>query len=178
MSSLSSAPLEAAPAAEPIPPDAIVIQTRFGRFAFDPAQAIEFPRGVLGFPAHRSFGLTALPDARLRQFMLLQSLTDTNLSFLVLPVTGTEGPIAPADIASAREALGISAADLAVILIVSIRKVGGETQVSVNLRAPILMDAARRTGAQVVLSNGDYPVRHVLLSRPAPDPAAACAAVK
>jgi flagellar assembly factor FliW len=156
---------------EPIAPGAVVLDTRFGRFAFDPAQAIEFPRGLLGFPAHRNFGLTSLPDARLQQFMLLQSLSDANLSFLVLPVVDGNGPISPEDLAAARKDLDISQENLAVVLIVSIRRVAGETQISVNLRAPVLMDAGRRTGAQVVLPNGDYPVRHVLVSRPTEAPA-------
>jgi flagellar assembly factor FliW len=164
MSMPSSAPL----ADEPIAPDAVVLDTRFGRFAFDPAQAIEFPRGILGFPSLRSFGLTSLPDPRLQQFMLLQCLTDVNLSFLVLPLTDGNGPIAPEDIDAARKELNISPENLAVVMIVSIRRVDADTQVSVNLRAPVLMDAGRRTGAQVVLTNGSYPVRHVLVSRPTP----------
>lgn len=166
MSLLSSAPLAAPVADEPNAPDAVVLDTRFGRLAFDPNQSIEFPRGLLGFPAHRNFALTSLPDLRLQQFMLLQSLTDSNLSFLVLPVTDSSGPIAPEDIAAAQEELDISPGNVAVVLIVSIRRVGGDTQISVNLRAPVLMDAGRRSGAQVVLTNGDYPVRHVLVSRP------------
>ena len=144
----------------------IVIDTRFGRFGFDPAQTIEFARGVMGFPSQKSFGLTALPDPRFNQFMLLQSLTDASLSFLVMPVTSGVGPIAPEDLEAEREALDIAPQNLAVVLIVSVRKVGGETQVSVNLRAPVFLDAGRRIGAQVVLTNGNYPIRHVLGSRP------------
>jgi flagellar assembly factor FliW len=155
-------PADADPAA-----GAIVIDTRFGRFGFDPAQTIEFARGLMGFPAHRIFGLTALPDPRFDQFMLLQSLTDASLSFLVLPVTSGAGPIAPEDLEAERAALEIDPKNLAVVLVVSIRKVGGEAQVSVNLRAPVFLDAGRRVGAQVVLTNGNYPIRHVLASRPA-----------
>lgn len=167
MSTPASATVDTPPEQEPAAADAIVVDTRFGRFGFDPAQTIEFARGLMGFPGQKSFGLTALPDPRFNQFMLLQSLTDAGLSFLVLPATSGAGPIAPEDLEAEREALEIPPENLAVVLIVSIRKVGGETQISVNLRAPVFLDAGRRTGAQVVLTNGNYPIRHVLASRPA-----------
>ncbi len=47
---------------------------------------------------------------------------------------------------------------------VSIRNVGGKTRTSVNLRAPVFLDALNRTGWQYVMSNGAYQVRHVLTS--------------
>jgi flagellar assembly factor FliW len=178
MSPNKSASRQAPPSEEAIATNAIVVETRFGRFAFDPDQSIEFPRGVPGFPAHKHFGLTALPDARLQQFMLLQCLADAALSFLVQPISAENGPIAPEDIAAARDDLGIAPENLAIVLMVSIRKIGGETQISVNLRAPIFMDASRRTGAQVVLPNGQYPVRHVLMSRPSPAAEQANVAIK
>jgi flagellar assembly factor FliW len=151
---------------EPAAAGSIVVDTRFGRFGFDPSQVVEFPRGVMGFPTHKRFAMTALPDPRFNQFMLLQSLTDESLSFLVMPATAGAGTIAPEDLEAEREALDIAPENLAVVLIVSVRKVGGETQVSVNLRAPVFLDAGRRVGAQVVLANGNYPIRHVLGSRP------------
>ncbi|MPY72338.1 MAG: hypothetical protein GEU92_19965 [Alphaproteobacteria bacterium] len=45
---------------------------------------------------------------------------------------------------------------------VATRRIANKTQVSVNLRAPIIIDSASHTGWQHVLSNSRYPVRHVI----------------
>ena len=147
------------PAVEPI-----VIDTRFGRLEFDTSQAIAMPRGMMGFPENKVFALTRVPDPRVEDFMLLQSLTDSGLSFLTLPLSLENGIIVFRDIEAARQDLGIASGDFAAIVIVSIRNVGGNAQTSVNLRAPVFLDARTRTGWQYVLPNGAYNVRHVLTS--------------
>lgn len=140
----------------------IVIATRFGDIEFDQAQAIFMPRGVPGFPGKRSFALTKLPHAGMQEFSLLQCLEDAELSFLVLPLDIDSGIIDRADLDQTREALEIAAEDMAVVLIVTIRDHNGQPQISVNLRAPIFFDAQNRTGAQHVLTNSKYSVRHIL----------------
>ena len=147
----------------------IVIATRFGEIEFDKAQAIFMPRGLPGFPGARSFALTQLPHPGMQQFSLLQCLEDADLSFMILPLDVDSGIIDREDLEQAREALGIAAADMAVVLIVTIREQHGKPQISVNLRAPIFLDAQNRTGAQHVLGNSKYSVRHDLSAAPDAD---------
>ena len=151
-------------AAEHSAAEPIIVDTRFGRLEFDPAQSIAMPRGMMGFPEHKVFALTGVPDPRVQNFMLLQSLSDPGLSFLTLPLSLESGILETRDIEAARKDLGIASEDFAAVAIVSIRKVGGKTQTSVNLRAPVFLDALNRTGWQYVMSNGAYQVRHVLTS--------------
>ncbi len=151
-------------AAEESAAEPIIVDTRFGRLEFDSSQAIDMPRGMVGFPENRVFALTSVPDPRVQNFMLLQSLTDSGLSFLTLPLSLENGIIAFREIEVARQDLGIAAEDFASIAIVSIRNVGGTAQTSVNLRAPVFLDARHRTGWQYVMTNGAYQVRHVLTS--------------
>ena len=148
-------------------PGKIVIATRFGEIEFDQAQAIFMPRGVPGFPGKRSFALTKLPHKSMQEFSLLQCLEDADLSFLILPLDIDSGIIDRADLDQAREALEIAPENMAVVLIVTIRDHGGSPQISVNLRAPIFFDAQNRTGAQHILTNSKYSVRHVLSADPA-----------
>lgn len=140
----------------------IIVETRFGRLEFDPAQAIAMPRGMMGFPENKDYALTSVPDPKVRNFMLFQSLTDPGLSFLTLPLSLERGIIDVADLATARRDLGIASEDFAAIVIVSIRNVGGTARTSVNLRAPVFLDARLRTGWQYVMANGAYQVRHLL----------------
>ncbi len=122
------------------------------------------PRGMMGFPEHKVFALTGVPDPRVQNFMLLQSLTDSGLSFLALPLSLESGILEIRDIEAARQDLGIASEDFAAIAVVSIRSNGGKAQTSINLRAPVFLDAGNRTGWQYVLANGAYEVRHVLTS--------------
>ena len=153
------------PGAETPPPGGdgmLVVATRFGDITVDPALALEMPRGLLGFADHRQFALAELPDRRFAQFKLLLSLSDPEVSFLLLPVDPAAGILAPEDCDAACKALNIPPADVAILVIVTIRRIAAEARVSVNLRAPILIDVAARRGWQFVIPNGNYPIRQEL----------------
>ncbi len=147
-------------AAPPRPP--IALATRFGEMEIDPDSTIRMPRGLLGFANLRDFALAALPEERYGGLRVLQSLEDASLSFIVLPYEKTAGAIAGEDLTEAFQALGIAEAEGAVLLIVSVRRTGDETSVSVNLRAPVMVDVKNRKAWQHVLANQAYPVRQDL----------------
>jgi flagellar assembly factor FliW len=140
----------------------ITVATRFGEMVVDPGSTILMPRGLLGFTELRDFALAALAEERYARFQLLQSLDDASLSFIVLPYDAALGAIAPEDVTEAYRALGIAEQDGVMLLIVSVRRAGEEASVSVNLRAPIVVDVQNRRAWQFVLSNPAYPVRQDL----------------
>ena len=154
---LSHEDLSLMPAAAEAPP----LLTRFGALALDPDRIILFPRGLLGFAGQHHYVLADIPgqDA---VFKLLQSIDDVDLSFVVLPLDRSEGPIAGADLVAARAALAIEDAALAVLAIVTVRADAARVDFTVNLRAPLLIDTARRLGYQHVLANDAYSLRHPL----------------
>lgn len=139
-----------------------MIETRFGPMEFARDQALYMPRGILGFAEHKNFGLAYLPNRFIDRLMLLQSLSNADTSFLVLPIGIDSGIIEERDLAAACNTMVIDPDNAVVALIVTIRDVGGEPQVTVNLRAPILLDAGTRTGWQYVLPNARYSVRQPL----------------
>ena len=141
----------------------LVIESRFGTIAVAPGRAIEFPRGLLGFGEYHDYALADLADPRLPQFMVLQCLDDHELAFLVMPMDLDSGIIAQPDLDAACEATSIAAADLAVLLVVTVHRSDDGIVVSANLRAPLLIDTANRTGVQHVLPNDNYPVRFPLM---------------
>ncbi len=143
--------------------ETVVIETRFGEMSFERDDAIYLPRGLFGYADYHDFGVANLPDPKLEQFKLMQSLTEPSLSFIVAPLNMESDIIDAADIDAASEMLSIARADTAVLLIVATRKIGMETQVSANLRAPVIVDTKSQTGWQYVLNNSRYPVRHVLM---------------
>lgn len=148
-----------------------VIETRFGPMEFATNQSISMPRGVLGFAEHKEFGIAYLPNKFLDQLMLLQSLSDSDTSFLVLPLELRSGIIDEADLVTACAAMNVDPENAAIVVIVTIRDVGGQPHITTNLRAPIILDPETRNGWQYVLPNGKYSVRHSLspqTAEPAP----------
>jgi flagellar assembly factor FliW len=155
--SQSSAALTAERPAAPI-----VLQTRFGEMTVDPEAVLHLPRGLMGFSNLHDFALAALPSERYGRFQVLQSLEAPEVSFIVLPYQPSDALIAEEDLAAAYQVLGVAPEQGAILLIVSIRKSGEAAAVSVNLRAPLLLDPKRRVGWQHVLPNPEYSVRHTL----------------
>jgi flagellar assembly factor FliW len=138
-----------------------VIVSRFGPIVVGGDNAIDVPNGLLGFGGLRRFALAKLPDERFKQFLVLQSIEDESLAFLVQPFDPSVGLIAPAELEEACRALAIPFEDLVLLLVVSVRRQGDKAVLSVNLRAPIFVNAQRRRAVQHVLANGSYPVRYV-----------------
>ncbi len=144
----------------------VVINTRFGAIEFHWDKAVYMPIGVLGFPEHHVFGLAHLPHDKLSQVKLMQCLTDPSLCFIVAPYNEDSAAIEKKDLDRARESVSIAEGEMAVMLVVSVRANEEEDgiEMSVNLQAPILIDADRQTAWQVVLPNEDYAVQAPLAS--------------
>ncbi|MGE5537904.1 MAG: flagellar assembly protein FliW [Gemmatimonas sp.] len=151
-------PVPAAAGAEP----PLVVESRFGTIVVAADARITFPQGLLGFSDFHAFGLAPLPEGKHPQFRVLQSLEDASLAFLVAPLSLDSGALAAEDVAEACATLGIAREDLAVLLIVTVRREGASAQVSVNLRAPVFVDSRRRAARQYVLPNARYAIRHPL----------------
>lgn len=143
--------------------NAIIIDTRFGRFSFDPDSVLRLPNGLPGFLHEREFALASFPDARLRGFKLLQSLERPDLSFIVVPLGTDNGMIQPQDVTEVLDNLSIDGEDAAFLLIVTVRNDPDHGVLATcNLRAPLVVDTRTRTAHQYVLRNDDYPIQHPL----------------
>jgi len=143
--------------------ETVTVETRFGQLEFSRSNTFHMPHGLLGFADKRDFGIANLPAERYGHFMLLQSLEDTALSFLVLPLEIVPDLIAPEDLQEALTAAGIAHENAIVMLIATARKDDdGTVALSVNLRAPVVIDVERHCARQHVLNNTAYPIRHVL----------------
>lgn len=156
-------PTAAPPAIDSSDPNrTLVIESRFGTLTVRPHAALLFPQGLLGFGDYRDFALAELPDGKQPQFKALQCLTDPNLAFLVAPLPSGSTAIDADDIQEACNSLSITPEDLAIVLIVTVRRDEDGSHVSVNLRAPVLIDTRHRVARQYVLPNNKYQIRHKL----------------
>jgi len=133
-------------------------RTRVGPLWIEPAQVIDMPVGLAGFPALRSFVGLQLERARFGPLQLLQSLEDPRVAFLVFPDPPGESLYARDHVASACVDEGFAVADTAVLIIANAR---AEHGVALNLRAPILLDTRARSAVQHIMAEGEYPIRYV-----------------
>lgn len=139
-----------------------IIDTRFGKVAVQKDSFVSFPRGLLGMPDKRNFSVTDFPSKKLYKFKLLQCLSDHSLSFITLPVALNNGIIAAEDLLAAAEELGINPDKLSIVLIVSVHRSPDKVAISVNARAPLLIDVSLRLAAQYVFSTDKYKVQHYI----------------
>ena len=137
----------------------ISIETRFGVLQFGPENRLFMPVGLLGFTDYRQFGLADLPQPELADFRLLQSLEDEKLSFIVTPIKIDGGEVAREDLEDAALSVGIAVESAAFVLIVTIRPTPQGSNVTVNLRAPVVVDVNRAVARQVVMANSSYPIQ-------------------
>lgn len=153
---------DSAPAAD-LGPNDLKVATRFGVYAVEADKTLRFERGLLGFAQPGTFALLDLPGEAPQAFRLLQKVDDPNLGFIVLPLMGELEADAESDLQALCDARHVKRDEAVFLLIATLRpKAGGGVDITVNRRAPILLDGQRMTGAQVVLSDPRYEVRYTL----------------
>jgi flagellar assembly factor FliW len=142
--------------------DAVTVDTQFGPMTFSKDSVLTFPNGLLGFGGVGEFALANLPDPALGNFKLMQSIDGSGLGFLVLPIDALPDHIHEDDLNAAFDALSIEKDNGLVLLIVTVRKTTEATKLTVNLRAPVIIDAASRRAYQHVSQNSAYPIQYEL----------------
>jgi flagellar assembly factor FliW len=145
--------------------DILRITSRFGDITLDLTKKIYFPNGMLGMEDNKYFCLTNFPNKNYDQFKLLQSTEEVELSFITLPIDFRDNKIMDEeDIELSCVDLGFSTENIVVLLIVSTyhHPGGKKIDVSVNARAPLIIDISKNQAVQYVLKNDKYKVRHML----------------
>ena len=153
---------ETGAAASPRPEAVDTLATRFGPVPLDPGRQIRFRGGLPGFPEAEHFQLDPIPDLA-SDFMLLQAIGLPDIGFIVVVLPDDVPVIRRQDIEDVRAMLDIGLGELMVLAVVTLVRTGDGIDKVVNLRAPLFVDARRKLGAQVVLANPAYPLRHPLV---------------
>ena len=138
----------------------VTIKSRFGKIEVDRSKKISFKHGILGLPTAVNFCLTKLPNISSDQFKLLQCLEDDDLSFIVVPAQYDNQLIDSNDLDEACKVLDIQAKDLVLLFIVTINENGQNREITVNAKAPVLIDVEAKSATQYVLQNPSYKIQH------------------
>ncbi|MBW2010814.1 MAG: flagellar assembly protein FliW [Deltaproteobacteria bacterium] len=132
--------------------------TRFGELSIDEKRVVQFPEGLLGFPAQKDYViLEHKPES---PFFWLQSLTDADLAFVVIdPFLVKKDYLKELPSAEKRIFEGLEEGKVTVLALVTIRQ-GNETPITMNLMGPLVIDTETRTGKQIILANPCYTCKH------------------
>ncbi len=136
----------------------IAVKTqRFGEIRIAEEKIITMRSGILGFEhLTRYVILVQNEKVPLRWF---QSLDDPAVAFIVVDPLLVRPEYQPEVDDGDSESLGITTPEeVAVLAVVTIRP--RPFSMSVNLRAPIVVNVAKRTASQIVLHDSSYPVHY------------------
>lgn len=133
----------------------------FGEIEVDPQKVISFENGIPGFEQERRFLLIDNEDAQ-SPFKWLQSINAGELAFAVVnpfAIRQDYDFLLNEDVVNS---LAIEKEeDVAVFSIVVVPE--DISQISMNLKAPVVINVKDRKGAQIVLDTDRYSVRHYIL---------------
>ncbi len=138
----------------------IVKTGRFGQLSMSDEDIITFPEGILGFPEFKKYCLIDSGDETL--ILWLQSVENPDIAFAVL-----EPKIFKLDYAarlSAAELRELKLENINQSAVFSILTIPSDdlTQMTANLKAPIVINLKERVARQVVLQENEYSVKHLM----------------
>lgn len=130
--------------------------TRFGEIPVEESKVILMAGPILGFEQLRRY-ILIVPDEK-KPFWWLQSVDDGAVAFVVANPFAVKTDYEPEISGDVAEALQIERPEEAVVLtIVTIRK--EPLKVTLNLKAPLVINPVTKTGGQVVLEDPEQPIQ-------------------
>ncbi|HVW30837.1 MAG TPA: flagellar assembly protein FliW [Polyangiaceae bacterium] len=145
-----------------------IATSRFGKISATEDDLIRFPAGIIGFRGEKAFVL--VPHGTSTLIGWLQSTSTPELAFPVVSAHGLVDEYPDVDVAKAAERAGIGGTEeeLAVLAVMTAPL---QQPATVNLLAPLIVNATTRTGAQVFLEGSRFSTQE-LFAMPRPQPSA------
>lgn len=133
--------------------------TRFGLLEVPGEAILEFPEGLIGFETCTRYVIVDRQDEK--PVWWLQSLDRPEVAFILTDARAVVPQYQPEVMRADLDALELASIDEAqvhVMLVVA----GSPKEITANLLGPLVLNAARRRGKQVILHNSGYSAAHRL----------------
>jgi len=135
----------------------IPIQTSGGIRYVNKNDIIRFPEGLLGFRDAKEYAFFDINDCE--PFKSMLSVKENGPDFVVVETRTIIGDYSPLDSLSSFEQVDLgSPMELVVLSIVTLSE--KPEDITINLRAPLLVNLATSQGKQVILDDERYQTRH------------------
>ena len=145
-----------------------VVTARFGEIDVDESKIIDMRGGIIGFEHLKKFVLHMQDEKN--PFWWFQSLDDGKVAFVVINPFIAKADYEPVIDDNNTKLLEIENAEHVVLLaIVTILQ--NPFSVSINLRAPIVVNAEKKIAKQVILEDQMHPVQYYLTATGSDDEA-------
>lgn len=133
----------------------------YGRVKINPDDIITFDGGLLGFREMKTFVLLGDPETT-EGLVWLQSLEEEHLAFVVIQPRFLRQDYQPE--IHIRELEELEIEDPAILLLYAIVTIPEDfKKMTVNLRAPVVINVKNNTAKQVVLNDDQYRVKEPFL---------------
>ena len=133
---------------------------RFGALEYSEDDVLYFPKGVPGFDDHKKWLLLGDDDEG-NPIKWLQSLKDGDVALPVMPpeliIPKYDPQLCESDIKDMTASLN----DLRFFVVVAVPE-NAPWDATANVRAPIVINVAKRLGKQVIGQREDYGIRHYI----------------
>jgi flagellar assembly factor FliW len=129
--------------------------------AYEEKDILKFDEGLIGLPQLRQMVL--LHYSEIAPLLLLCSLEQPDVSFLVLEATAHFPEYAPRLSANVQQQLGLAENEVPVLL-TTVTIAPEWTNSTINLRAPLVIAPTTMRGAQIVLTESHYQLAEPLPS--------------
>ncbi|MEN6317577.1 MAG: flagellar assembly protein FliW [Syntrophaceae bacterium] len=139
-----------------------IITTRFGEIDVDESKVIHMRGSIIGFEHLKQFVLQKKDENN--PFWWFQSIEDGAIAFVVINPFIAKTDYEPVIDDNDAKLLEIECAeDVVMLAIATIRQ--NPFCVSINLRAPVAINAKRKIAKQIVLEDPSYPVQYYLTTK-------------
>ncbi len=129
-------------------------------FAYEEKDVIRFDEGILGFPD--SNGYILVPHEEDSPFVWLQSIDEENLAFLLINPTAVKSDYVVQLPAEAADRLKLTDASKGIVFAIVVVP-EDPRKMRMNLRAPVIINAAEGIGRQVILEDNSLHLRYPVL---------------
>lgn len=134
----------------------------FGNIEIGEDKIIHFENGVLGFEDYKDYTILYDNEKEKSFFSWLQSIEESSLAFpIVNPFNVVENYNPQINDDMLETIGGISDEDTVVFLMATIP--GDVKQASVNMKAPLIINASSRKGVQIIVEGQEYEIKHKLV---------------
>ncbi len=137
----------------------------FGEIEIGDEKIIHFDNGILGFEDYKDYTILYDIEADGKSFFSwLQSVDEKMLSFpIVNPLKVDENYNPTVNDEMLKPIGSYSDEDIAIFLLATIPQ--DVKEASVNMRAPLIINASTRKGIQLILDGQEYEIRHKLIKQ-------------
>lgn len=137
-----------------------ILTKHFGEIDLDESKILYFQNGILGFEDYKKYTiLYDIDEGKRSEISWLQSLDEASLAIPVINPFFLKEDYNPEVEDELLKPLGEMTPDDIVVL-VSVTVPSDLTKMSANLKAPFIINAETKKGAQIIVENKDYEIKY------------------